>query len=59
MNDITKRLNKIFGKKIGASMLRNIYSTDKFSDLAKELKNAAAQMGTSPQMLLNQYTKTD
>jgi hypothetical protein len=59
INDITKRLNKIFGKRIGASMLRNIFATDKFSGLVSELKETAEKMGTSPEMLLNQYTKTD
>lgn len=59
INDITKRLNKIFGKRVGASLLRNIFATDKYSELVTELKKDAESMGTSPAMLLNQYTKTD
>lgn len=35
-NVITKRLNKIFGKNIGASMLRHIYLTDKYSTVKEE-----------------------
>jgi hypothetical protein len=59
INDITKRLNHIFGKKVGASLLRNIFATDKFSKVKKELEETADAMGTSVSMLMNQYTKTD
>lgn len=59
INDITKRLNKIFGKRVGASLLRNIFATDKFSNVIKEMKETADAMGTSVNMLMNQYTKTE
>lgn len=59
INDITKRLNKIFGKRVGASLLRNIFATDKYASLITELKKDADSMGTSPDMLIKQYTKTD
>ena len=40
-NVITRILNKIFDKKIGVSMLRNIYLTDKYSSNLKDLKDDA------------------
>lgn len=58
-NSITRLLNKIFGKKIGVSMLRNIYLTDKFGDNLKELNETAEQMGTSSNTIQNQYIKLD
>lgn len=58
-NAITRMLNKIFGKKIGVSMLRNIYLTDKFGDKVKELNNTAQEMGTSSSTIQNQYIKLD
>lgn len=50
-NRITKSLNSIFNKKIGASMLRHIYLTNKYGDLVKEQKEDADFMahGTSTQ----------
>ena len=36
--EITKILNKIFNKKISSSMLRNIFLTDKYTDVMSELK---------------------
>jgi len=58
-NAITRILNKIFGKKIGVSMLRNIFLTDKFGDEMKELKATAEQMGMSSSTIQNQYVKLD
>lgn len=58
-NAITRILNKIFGKKIGVSMLRNIYLTDKFGNEMKELKDTAEEMGTSSSTIQNQYVKLD
>lgn len=46
-NDITRRLNRILGKKIGASMLRHIYLSEKFGGALKEMKETAAAMGHS------------
>jgi len=48
INTITKRLNNIFGKKkIGASMLRHIYLTNKYGDDINEMKKDAEAMGHS------------
>lgn len=58
-NSITRLLNKIFGKKIGVSMLRNIYLTDKFGDKLKELNETATEMGTSSNTIESQYIKLD
>lgn len=56
-NAITRILNKIFDKKIGVSMLRNIFLTDKYSDQMKEMKEDASAMGTSTGVIQNQYVK--
>jgi hypothetical protein len=37
-NQITRILNKIFDKRVSVSMLRNIYLTDKYSGVMKEMK---------------------
>jgi hypothetical protein len=58
-NDITRILNKIFGKKIGSSMLRNIFLTNKYSDNLKELNEDAKNMGTSKNTIESNYIKTD
>lgn len=48
VNFITLRLHKIFdGKKIGASMLRHIYITDKFGATMDEMEETAEMMGHS------------
>jgi hypothetical protein len=57
--EITKILNKIFDKKISSSMLRNIFLTSKYGDLVNELKEDTKQMGTSSDVALNNYIKTD
>lgn len=59
INSITRILNKIFNKKISVSMLRNIYLTDKYSEENKEKIKDAAAMGTSINMIDNNYTKQD
>jgi hypothetical protein len=58
-NGITKILYKIFNKKVGSSMLRNIYLTDKYSNLNEEKVKDALAMGTSTGTIDNQYTKND
>ena len=45
VNAITRILNRIFGKKVAASMLRHIYLSDKYD--IKEMKNDADAMGHS------------
>jgi hypothetical protein len=55
--DITKILNKIFGRNIGSSMLRNIYLSSKYSGMMKDLKKDTADMGTSVDVAINTYIK--
>jgi hypothetical protein len=47
VNTITRLLNRIFGKKVGSSMLRHIYLSDKYKDTIDEMKDDAAAMGHS------------
>ena len=47
VNSITLILNKIFGKKIGSSMLRHIYLTSKYGDIQKEMQEDAKIMSHS------------
>jgi integrase len=58
-NQITRRLNSLFGKKISSSMLRNIFLTEKFSPAIKEMKEISQSMGTSVGMIQNNYAKQD
>jgi hypothetical protein len=46
-NSVTKILNKIFGKKISSSALRHIFLSDKYKDVAKEMKEDAEAMAHS------------
>jgi hypothetical protein len=55
--DITKILNKIFGRNIGSSMLRNTYLTSKYGTMMQELKDDTTHMGTSVDVALNTYIK--
>ena len=43
-NVITKALNRILGKKVGASMLRHIFLTDKYGEVKEEQKKDAEFM---------------
>lgn len=56
-NDFTRLLYKIFNKKIGASMLRKIFLTSKYSDTMDELKKDTNEMGTSTSTAENHYIK--
>jgi hypothetical protein len=47
VNSITRILNKIFGKKVGSSMLRHIYLSNKYGDVTQEMEKDAAAMGHS------------
>jgi hypothetical protein len=58
-NTITKMLNRIFGEKIGVSMLRNIFLTSKYGNKSQELENDTLAMGTSIGTAINNYIKTD
>lgn len=46
-NDITKLLNKVFGKNVGSSMLRHIFLTDKYDSIIDDQKKDAATMAHS------------
>jgi hypothetical protein len=56
-NQMSKRLNIIFGKKISSSMLRKMYLTDKYSDTIEEMKKDAEAMGTSTSVMTTNYIK--
>lgn len=56
-NDITKILNKVFGKKISSSLLRNIFLSSKYSKMMNELKTDTTAMSTSVNVALNTYIK--
>jgi hypothetical protein len=59
-------LNRLLGRKIGVSMLRNMFLTDKFQGgvldqqkLMNDITETATAMGTSLNMALNTYIKLD
>jgi hypothetical protein len=58
-SQMTRILNKIFNKKISVSMIRNMYLTDKYKNINKEKEQDAAAMGTSSNIIDNQYVKMD
>jgi hypothetical protein len=65
-NFITLTLNRLLGRKIGVSMLRNMFLTDVFKGgvmeqqkLMEDIKDTAEKMGTSLNVALNTYIKTD
>ena len=55
--DITRLLNKIFGKSVGSSLLRNMYLSNKYSNIVGDLKNYTKNMGTSVDVALSTYIK--
>jgi len=55
--EITRILNKIFGKNIWSSMLRNMYLSNKYGDMVDELKSDTKDMGTSIDVALSTYIK--
>jgi integrase len=55
LNGITRILNKIFGKKIGSSMLRHIFLSDKYSALKEDMADDAAAMAHSVAEQQNTY----
>jgi hypothetical protein len=57
VNDITRLLYKIFDKKIGSTMLRHIFLTSKYKNVLDEMEKDTEAMGTSVDMLENQYVK--
>lgn len=59
VNSITRILNNIFNKKIGVSMLRKIYLTDKYKEQRNEMMNDSKMMGTSINTINNNYIKVN
>ena len=57
LNGITRILNKIFGKKIGSSMIRTIYLTDKYSALKEEQEEDSRAMAHSVALQQGTYVK--
>lgn len=47
VNAITRILNKVFGKKVGSSMIRHIYLSSKYADIKEEQQQDAHDMGHS------------
>jgi hypothetical protein len=47
VNSITRILNKVFEKKVGSSMLRHIFLSDKFGKVSEEQQRVADNMGHS------------
>jgi hypothetical protein len=58
VNAITRSLNRIFGKKVGSSMLRHSYLSSKYGDATKEMEEDSRAMGHSP-AVQKSYIKTD
>lgn len=56
-NDITRRLNSIIGRRIGASMLRHIYLTEKYGQIKNEMEQDAEEMGHSVATQQKEYVK--
>jgi hypothetical protein len=58
INSITRVLNKLFSpKKVGSSMLRHVYLTEKYGEQLNELETDAEAMGTSTNMAQSTYIK--
>jgi hypothetical protein len=58
INSITNILNKVFGKKVGSSMLRHIYLSNKYGDILEEQKKDAELMAHNTQTQKD-YIKVD
>lgn len=59
INSLTRMLYKIFGSKIGSSMLRKLYLTDKYGDLLNQMKEDVKDMGTSTATAQTNYIKQE
>jgi len=57
--EMTRILNKIFQKKVGCSLLRAIFLTDKYGKQSQELKQDTKAMGTSVETAQNNYIKKE
>jgi integrase len=59
VNAITRVLNRIFGRKLGSSMIRHIFISDKYGDLINEQKSDADAMAHSVGQQRDYYKKND
>jgi integrase len=59
VNAITRILNRIFGKKVGSSMLRHSFITHKYSKTSSDMEETAKAMGHSVAMQQGTYLKND
>lgn len=57
--EMTRILNKIFGKKIGVSLLRAISLTCKYGEMMENMKEDCSKMGTSVENSINNYIKQE
>ena len=55
--DIQLTLNKVLGKKIGATMLRSIYLSSKYGEVMQEMKKDTDAMATSTSVAQSNYIK--
>ena len=55
VNGMTRLLQRIFGKRVGSSMLRHSYLTMKYGDVKSELEDDTKQMAHSPAMAMGTY----
>ena len=59
VNAITRILNKIFGKRVGSSMLRASYLTGKYGEVKQDQAKDAKEMSHSVRTAQSIYTKVD
>ena len=59
INEMTRRLNKIFGKKISVDLIRNMYYSHKYGDIKADIIQDAKDMGTNLNTAMNIYTKVE
>jgi len=57
VNGITRILNRVFGKRVGSSLLRHIYLTGKYGKVLEEQKKDAEAMANSVDMQNKTYIK--
>ena len=55
--DIQLTINKVLGKKIGATMLRSFYLSSKYGDVMQDMKEDAENMATSTAVIQSNYVK--
>lgn len=59
VNGITRILNRIFGKRVGSSLLRHIYLTGKYGKILEEQKKDAEAMANSVDIQNKTYIKNE